>query len=173
MTKQAEKRLEAIQSLEELGSGFYLAMHDLEIRGAGEVLGEHQSGEIMEVGFDLYNRMLTSAVKALRRGETPDFESPLAATTEINLHAPALLPSTYVPDVAQRLGFYKELSSADSLEAIYQATEALADRYGKLPSAAERLIATHKLRIKCEAIGIRKIDSAETATVITLSLIHI
>lgn len=169
MTKQAEKRLEAIQSLEELGSGFYLAMHDLEIRGAGEVLGEHQSGEIMEVGFDLYNRMLTSAVKALRRGETPDFESPLAATTEINLHAPALLPSTYVPDVAQRLGFYKELSSADSLEAIYQATEALADRYGKLPSAAERLIATHKLRIKCEAIGIRKIDSAETATVITFT----
>lgn len=169
VTKQAAKRLEAIQTLEELGSGFYLAMHDLEIRGAGEVLGEHQSGEIMEVGFDLYNRMLTSAVKALRRGETPDFESPLAATTEINLHAPALLPNDYVPDVAQRLGFYKELSSADSLEAIYRATEALADRYGKLPSAAERLIATHKLRIKCEELGIRKIDSSETSTVITFT----
>lgn len=167
ITKQAAKRLEAIQSLEELGSGFYLAMHDLEIRGAGEVLGENQSGEIMEVGFDLYNRMLTSAVKALRRGETPDFESPLAATTEINLHAPALLPNDYVPDVAQRLGFYKEFSSAESLEAIYAATEALADRYGKLPAAAERLIAVHKLRIRCEAIGIRKIDASAQGTSIT------
>ncbi len=165
-TPQAVKRLEAIQSLEELGSGFYLAMHDLEIRGAGEVLGEHQSGEIMEVGYDLYNRMLTTAVRALKRGESPNFESPLAATTEINLHTAALLPNDYVPDVSQRLGFYKELSSADTIEAIYSATEALADRYGKLPAAAERLIAVHKLRIRCEALGIRKIDCAEGATTI-------
>lgn len=168
-TKQAQKRLEAIQSLEELGSGFYLAMHDLEIRGAGAVLGEAQSGEITEVGFDLYNRMLMNAVRALKRGETPDFESPLVATTEINLHAPALLPQDYIADVSQRLGFYKELSSATTLDELTQVTEALADRYGKLPSAAERLIQTHKLRLKCEAVGIRKIDSAESATVITFT----
>lgn len=133
ITKQAAKRLEAIQALEDLGSGFHLAMHDLEIRGAGEVLGEHQSGEIAEVGFDLYNRMLQKAVKALKRGETPDFESPLASTTDINLHAPALLPSDYVPDVSSRLGFYKELASAAEVYDIEKTTEALADRYGKLP----------------------------------------
>ena len=106
-TKDAQKRLDAIQSLEELGSGFYLAMHDLEIRGAGEVLGEHQSGEIAEVGYEIYNRMLMQAVKALRRGETPDLERPLGTTADINIHAPALLPSAYVADVSQRLAFYK------------------------------------------------------------------
>lgn len=165
VTKQAAKRLEAIQALEDLGSGFHLAMHDLEIRGAGEVLGEHQSGEIAEVGFDLYNRMLQKAVKALRRGEIPDFESPLASTTDINLHAPALLPSDYVPDVSTRLGFYKELASAPDVFAIEKTTEALADRYGKLPDAAKRLADLHKLRLRCEALGVKKIDSADTATV--------
>ncbi len=169
MTKQAQKRLEAIQSLEELGSGFYLAMHDLEIRGAGEVLGEHQSGEIAEVGFDLYNRMLTSAVKALKRGELPDVEGPLVTTTEITLHAPALLPSTYVPDVSQRLGFYKEFSSATSVEDIIKTTEALADRYGKLPEPAQLLSQIHRLRIRCEKIGIKKIDSADNAMVVTFT----
>lgn len=169
MTKQARQRLEAIQSLEELGSGFYLAMHDLEIRGAGEVLGEHQSGEIAEVGFDLYNRMLTNAVRSLKRGESPDFSGPLIATTEITLHAPALLPSAYVPDVSQRLGFYKELSSATCIEDIIRTTEALADRYGKLPEAAARLTQVHRLRLRCEAIGIRKIDCADTATVISFT----
>ena len=93
ITKNAEKRLEALQNLEDLGSGFYLAMHDLEIRGAGEVLGERQSGEIANVGFDLYNQMLKEAVRALKRGETPDVEHPFASVAEINLHAPALLPS--------------------------------------------------------------------------------
>lgn len=166
ITKQAAKRLEAIQALEDLGSGFHLAMHDLEIRGAGEVLGEHQSGEIAEVGFDLYNRMLQKAVKALKRGETPDFESPLASTTDINLHAPALLPSDYVPDVSSRLGFYKELASAAEVYDIEKTTEALADRYGKLPDAAKRLADVHKLRLRCEALGVRKIDAAETATII-------
>ncbi|HJD07853.1 MAG TPA: DEAD/DEAH box helicase, partial [Candidatus Sutterella merdavium] len=166
ITKQAAKRLEAIQALEDLGSGFHLAMHDLEIRGAGEVLGEHQSGEIAEVGFDLYNRMLQKAVKALKRGETPDFESPLASTTDINLHAPALLPSDYVPDVSSRLGFYKELASAAEVYDIEKTTEALADRYGKLPDAAKRLADVHKLRLRCEALGVRKIDAADSATII-------
>ena len=112
LTKNAEKRLEAIQNLEELGSGFYLAMHDLEIRGAGEVLGENQSGNMQEVGFDLYTQMLNAAVRALRSGREPDLLAPLAAVTEINLHVPALLPSDYVNDVHQRLSMYKKLASA-------------------------------------------------------------
>ena len=168
-TKDAQKRLEAIQSMEELGSGFYLAMHDLEIRGAGEVLGEHQSGEIAEVGFEIYNRMLMNAVKALKRGESIDPEAPLATTTEINLHAPALLPSSYVPDVARRLAVYKELASAEHRAEIESITEDLVDRYGKMPDAAARLAAIHNLRLKCEKAGIRKIDAGSSATVITFS----
>ena len=168
-TKDAQKRLEAIQSMEELGSGFYLAMHDLEIRGAGEVLGEHQSGEIAEVGFEIYNRMLMNAAKALKRGESIDPEAPLATTTEINLHAPALLPSSYVPDVARRLAVYKELASAEHRAEIESITEDLVDRYGKMPDAAARLAAIHNLRLKCEKAGIRKIDAGSSATVITFS----
>ena len=129
-TKDAQKRLDAIQALEDLGSGFYLAMHDLEIRGAGEVLGEHQSGEIAEVGYDLYNRMLMQAVKALKRGETPQAGDPLQLSTDINLHAPALLPSAYVPDVSQRLAFYKAFASAEDRAALEKSTEALVDCYG-------------------------------------------
>ena len=166
-TKDAQRRLDAIQALGDLGSGFYLAMHDLEIRGAGEVLGEHQSGEIAEVGFELYNRMLQQAVKALRRGEQTSIEAPLALTTDINLHAPALLPSDYVPDVAQRLATYKAFASAEDRTALERAVEALVDCYGRLPDAARRLIEIHKLRLRCEALGIRRIDAAQTALVIT------
>lgn len=168
-TKDAQKRLEAIQSLEELGSGFYLAMHDLEIRGAGEVLGEHQSGEIAEVGFEIYNRMLLNAVRALKRGEAIDPEAPLATTTEINLHAPALLPSAYVPDVGRRLAFYKELASAADRAAIERTVEALVDCYGKMPDAAKRLAAVHTLRLTCEKLGIRRIDAGPSATIITFT----
>ena len=114
LTKNAEKRLEAIQNLEELGSGFYLAMHDLEIRGAGEVLGESQSGNMQEVGFDLYTQMLNAAVRALRSGREPDLLAPLRVVTEINLHVPALLPTDYVNDVHQRLSMYKRLASAET-----------------------------------------------------------
>src|SRR5918912_68418 len=106
LTKQAAQRLEAIQQMEELGSGFYLAMHDLEIRGAGEVLGENQSGNMMEVGFQLYNDMLAEAVRSLKAGREPDLLAPLSVTTEINLHAPALLPDDYCGDVHLRLSFY-------------------------------------------------------------------
>ena len=167
-TKDAQKRLDAIQALEDLGSGFYLAMHDLEIRGAGEVLGEHQSGEIAEVGYDLYNRMLMQAVKTLKRGETPQAGDPLQLSTDINLHAPALLPSAYVPDVSQRLAFYKAFASAEDRAALEKSTEALVDCYGKLPDAARRLI-VHKLRLKCEAIGIRRIDAAPAAIIIAFT----
>jgi len=160
ITKNAEKRLEAIQNLEELGSGFYLAMHDMEIRGAGEVLGDSQSGNLQEVGFDLYSQMLNVAVRSLRSGREPDLLQPLAATTEINLHVPALLPSDYVPDVHQRLSLYKKLATSTHLDAIIGLQEELADRFGRLPPPARALIDTHRLRLDAERLGIRRIDAA-------------
>ena len=169
ITKNAEKRLEALQNLEDLGSGFYLAMHDLEIRGAGEVLGERQSGEIANVGFDLYNQMLKEAVRALKRGETPDVEHPFASVAEINLHAPALLPSDYVPDVNQRLGFYKELAAAETPDAIDAVVENLADRYGEIPFQAKTLIDEHRIRLLCEKLGIRKVDASEKVIYLTVA----
>src|SRR5687768_4713287 len=128
---QAKKRLDAIQSMEELGSGFYLAMHDLEIRGAGEMLGENQSGNMQEVGFQLYNDMLAAAVRALKAGREPDLLSPLAATTEINLHAPALLPDVYCGDVHARLNLYKRLAMAEKPEQLDTLLEEITDRFGK------------------------------------------
>ncbi|HZW74567.1 MAG TPA: transcription-repair coupling factor, partial [Caldimonas sp.] len=118
LSKAAAQRLEAIQQMEELGSGFYLAMHDLEIRGAGEVLGENQSGNMLEVGFQLYNDMLAEAVRALKNGREPDLLAPLSVTTEINLHAPALLPDAYCGDVHTRLSLYKRLAMASKGEQI-------------------------------------------------------
>ena len=169
ITKNAEKRLDALQNLEELGAGFYLAMHDLEIRGAGEMLGERQSGEIANVGFDLYNQMLRGAVRAMQRGETPDIEHPFASVSEINLHAPALLPQDYVPDVNQRLSFYKELAAASDAESLEAALEGVIDRYGQPPEAARTLFAVHRLRIRCEALGISKIDASPAQILITVS----
>jgi transcription-repair coupling factor (superfamily II helicase) len=166
LTKNAEKRLEAIQNLEELGSGFYLAMHDLEIRGAGEVLGENQSGNMQEVGFDLYTQMLNAAVRALRSGREPDLLAPLAAVTEINLHVPALLPPDYVNDVHQRLSMYKKLASCDDQDDLLRLQEEIVDRYGKLPDAGKALIETHRLRLVAEPLGVRKIDASGEAIVI-------
>jgi len=167
LTKNAEKRLEAVQNLEELGSGFYLAMHDLEIRGAGEVLGESQSGNMQEVGFDLYTQMLNAAVRALRAGREPDLLAPLAAVTEINLHAPALLPPDYVDDVHQRLSLYKKLASCEADDALQSLQEELIDRYGRLPEAARALIETHRLRLAAEKLGVRKIDASGEVIVLT------
>jgi transcription-repair coupling factor (superfamily II helicase) len=130
LTKQAALRLDAIQQMEELGSGFYLAMHDLEIRGAGEVLGENQSGNILEIGFQLYNEMLAEAVRSLKAGKEPDLLAPLSVTTDINLHAPALLPSDYCGDVHLRLSFYKKLASAkttEQIDALLEELDVLAD----------------------------------------------
>ena len=118
LTRQAAQRLDAIQQMEELGSGFYLAMHDLEIRGAGEVLGENQSGNMLEVGFQLYNEMLSEAVRSLKAGQEPDLLAPLSVTTDINLHAPALLPNDYCGDVHLRLSFYKKLATAKNTDQI-------------------------------------------------------
>jgi len=160
LTRSAEKRLEAIQSLEELGSGFYLAMHDLEIRGAGEVLGESQSGNLQEVGFDLYTQMLNAAVRSLRNGREPELLQPLAAVTEINLHTPALLPADYVADVQQRLSLYKKLASCQDEDSLVALREELIDRFGRLPPAARALLETHRLRLAAERLGVRKIDAS-------------
>ncbi|WP_019141105.1 transcription-repair coupling factor [Noviherbaspirillum massiliense] len=164
LSKQAQRRLEAIQQMEELGSGFYLAMHDLEIRGAGEVLGENQSGEMLEVGFQLYSDMLNEAVRALKNGKEPDLAAPLSSTTEINLHVPALLPNDYCGDVHERLSLYKRLANCETQEAIDDLQEELVDRFGKMPDAVRALIETHRLRIAAKPVGIVKIDAhAEAA----------
>ena len=162
LTKQAAQRLEAIQNMEELGSGFYLAMHDLEIRGAGEVLGENQSGNMMEVGFQLYNDMLSQAVRELKAGREPDLLSPLSATTEINLHAPALLPDAYCGDVHVRLSLYKRLATAEKSEQIDAMLEEITDRFGKLPAQGQTLFDTHRLRVLAKPYGVLKIDAAPT-----------
>jgi transcription-repair coupling factor (superfamily II helicase) len=159
MTKLAQRRLDAIQQMEELGSGFYLAMHDLEIRGAGEVLGDSQSGEMQEIGFQLYSEMLNEAVRAMKNGEEPDTAAPLATTTEINLHVPALLPNDYCGDVHERLSLYKRLANCEASDKIDDLQEELIDRFGKLPDAAKALIETHRLRIAAKPAGIIKIDA--------------
>ena len=160
LTKQALQRLDAIQAMEELGSGFYLAMHDLEIRGAGEMLGENQSGNMMEVGFQLYNDMLAEAVRSLKAGREPDLLSPFAATTEINLHAPALLPDAYCGDVQVRLSLYKRLATAEKNEQIDAMLEEITDRFGKLPTQGQTLFDTHRLRVLAKPYGVSKIDAS-------------
>jgi len=166
ITSNAKKRLEAIQAMEELGSGFYLAMHDLEIRGTGEVLGDSQSGNIQEVGFSMYTEMLNEAVRALKAGEEPDLDAPFNSACEVNLHAPALLPSDYCADVHARLAVYKRLSHADDEDELIRIQEELIDRFGKLPEAATTLLATHRLRLGAVALGIVKIDASESQALI-------
>ncbi len=167
LTKQAAQRLEAIQQMEELGSGFYLAMHDLEIRGAGEVLGENQSGNMMEVGFQLYNDMLGEAVRSLKAGREPDLLSPLSAATEINLHAPALLPDSYCGDVHTRLSLYKRLATAEKPEQIDAMLEEITDRFGKLPPQGQTLFDVHRLRVLAKPYGVVKVDAAPKLMVIS------
>ena len=167
LTKQAAQRLEAIQQMEELGSGFYLAMHDLEIRGAGEVLGDNQSGNMMEVGFQLYNDMLAEAVRSLKAGHEPDLLSPLSAATEINLHAPALLPDAYCGDVHTRLSLYKRLASAHKADQIDAMLEEITDRFGKLPPQGQTLFDVHRLRVLAKPYGVTKIDAGEKLMVIS------
>ena len=156
---QAKKRLEAIQMMEELGAGFYLAMHDLEIRGAGEVLGESQSGEIQEVGFDLYTRMLERAVRALKKGKAIDLDQPLDIGTEIKLHAPALLPQDYCSDVNERLTLYKRLANCEDAEQLERMHEELIDRFGLPPEPAQALLEVHALRILCKPVGVARLDA--------------
>ncbi len=157
----AQKRLEAITMMEELGSGFYLAMHDLEIRGAGEVLGENQSGDIQQVGFSLYTEMLKRAVKDLQAGREPDLSQPLEVVSEINLHTPALLPSDYCSDVQERLTLYKRLANCEAEDEIRDIQEKLIDRFGELPPQAQALLETHRLRIFVKPFDVQKLDASD------------
>jgi len=163
LNKNAVKRLEAIQTMEELGSGFYLAMHDLEIRGAGEILGEEQSGEMQEVGFSLYARMLERAVRKLKAGKAPEIESDFDLSTEVNLHVPALLPATYCSDVHERLSLYKRLADAETIDALDALREELVDRFGPLPEPARALAECHAVRIAARPLGVARIDVTHEA----------
>ncbi|WP_038369691.1 transcription-repair coupling factor [Brackiella oedipodis] len=162
ISSNARKRLEAIQSMEELGSGFYLAMHDLEIRGTGEILGESQSGNIHEVGFSLYTDMLNQAIRALKKGQEPDYESPFEHGCEVKLHSSALLPNDYCPDINVRLSFYKRLSHVQDNADIMAIQEEMIDRLGTLPEPAKLLLASHKIRLQAEQFDINVVDISET-----------
>ena len=169
ITSNARKRLEAIQSMEELGSGFYLAMHDLEIRGTGEILGEAQSGNIQEIGFSLYTEMLNKAIRALKDGKEPDYESPFDQSCEVRLHASALLPSDYCPDVNARLSIYKRLSHAASLDELRDIQEEMIDRFGSLVPEAKNLLSTHRLRILAEPYTISVVDIGDDKAILTFN----
>ena len=162
MTADAVKRLEAIDSLEDLGAGFTLATHDLEIRGAGELLGDEQSGQIQEIGFSLYTELLARAVDSLRAGREPDLEAPLDAGVDINLHVAALLPDDYVPDVHLRLMLYKRISGTRTAEDLRELQVELIDRFGLLPDAAKNLMRIAALKQQAAVLGIEKIDAGES-----------
>ncbi|MDE2004021.1 MAG: DEAD/DEAH box helicase, partial [Betaproteobacteria bacterium] len=164
LSAQAKKRLEAIQMMEDLGSGFFLAMHDLEIRGAGEVLGDEQSGEMQQIGFQLYADMLKTAVAALRSGREPDLSQPLGVTTEINLHVAARLPQAYCSDVHERLVLYKRLASCESVAELDLLREELVDRFGPTPEPAQALVACHRLRLAARPLGVVKVDAGPERT---------
>ncbi|MDX1253123.1 MAG: transcription-repair coupling factor [Gammaproteobacteria bacterium] len=159
MTADAVKRLEAIESLEELGAGFTLATHDLEIRGAGELLGEEQSGQMQEVGFSLYTDLLERAVKALKSGKQPNLDQPLDTHAEIDLHIPALIPEDYLPDVHARLVMYKRIANAASDEELRELQVEMIDRFGLLPEQVKNLFQVTRLKLKARPLGIRKIEA--------------
>jgi len=164
MTADAVKRLEALESLEELGAGFTLATHDLEIRGAGELLGDEQSGQIHEIGFNLYMELLERAVSALKSGKQADLERPLDAGPEVELHLPALIPADYVPDVHLRLVLYKRIASTLVREEL---KAEMIDRFGPMPLFAETLFRVARLKLRAASLGIRKIDAGAAAGAIT------
>ena len=158
MTADAVKRLEAIEALEELGIGFTLATHDLEIRGAGEILGEGQSGHIQAIGFGLYMEFLGRAVAALKSGRQPELDRPLDHGVEIDLHAPALIPAEFLPDVQLRLIMYKRIASAGTDAELWELREEMIDRFGLLPDAARTLFEISRLKLRAGPLGVRKID---------------
>ncbi|HVF35659.1 MAG TPA: TRCF domain-containing protein, partial [Candidatus Saccharimonadia bacterium] len=158
ITADAKKRLDAIESLDELGAGFTLATHDLEIRGAGELLGEEQSGQIQEVGFSLYTDLLERAVRALKEGRIPDLDASERAHTEVELHVPSLIPDDYLGDVHTRLVLYKRIASAPDDEALLELQAEMVDRFGILPDPTKNLFAAAMLRLRAAALGIRKLE---------------
>jgi len=159
MTPDAEKRLEAIANAQDLGAGFVLATHDLEIRGAGELLGDGQSGQIQAVGFTLYMEMLERAVKAIQKGEQPNLDQPLGGGPEINLRIPALIPEDYLPDVHARLILYKRIANAADEDGLNELQVEMIDRFGLLPDPAKHLIRLTLLKLQAEKLGITKIDA--------------
>lgn len=172
ITKDAEKRLDAIAAADELGAGFTLAMQDLEIRGAGEILGEGQSGEMIQVGFTLYTEMLKQAVRDLKKGRQPDLDAPLGITTEIKLHSPALLPEDYCPDIHERLVLYKRLAVCETVQQINAIHEELVDRFGLSEQPVKTLIESHHLRLAAKELGIDAIDATSESVTVTFGKHH-
>ena len=159
MTKDAVKRLEAISEAEDLGAGFILATHDLEIRGAGELLGDDQTGNMQSIGFTLFMEMLDRAVKAIKDGKTPNLDKPLDSGTEVNLRLPALIPEAYLPDVHHRLVLYKRISNAESEDKLRELQVEMIDRFGLLPEPTKTLFRITGLKLRAENLGIKKVDA--------------
>ncbi|MFP6863368.1 transcription-repair coupling factor [Pseudomonas sp.] len=159
MTDDAQKRLEAISGAQDLGAGFLLATHDLEIRGAGELLGDGQSGQIQAVGFTLYMEMLERAVKSIRKGEQPNLDQPLGGGPEINLRVPALIPEDYLPDVHARLILYKRIANAADEDGLKELQVEMIDRFGLLPDPTKNLVRITLLKLQAEKLGIKKVDA--------------
>ncbi|WP_020210387.1 transcription-repair coupling factor [Gilvimarinus chinensis] len=160
MTNDAIKRLEAIASAEDLGAGFTLATHDMEIRGAGELLGDEQSGQIQTVGFSMYMDMLDRAVKALRSGKQPNIDAPLADNIDVNLRIPALIPDDYLPDVHTRLVLYKRIAGAETPEALRELQVEMIDRFGLLPEQTKNLLRVTEIKLDAEKLGIAKLEAS-------------
>lgn len=158
LTRDAKKRLEAIASMEDLGAGFSLATHDLEIRGAGELLGEDQSGQIEAIGFSLYSDLLNRAVEALKSGHEPDLDEPLAMSSDIDLHTSALIPDDYLPDIHQRLVLYKRIAQADNEQGLYDLEVEMIDRFGLMPEPLKHLFTAARLRLLARGMGIRRLE---------------
>jgi transcription-repair coupling factor (superfamily II helicase) len=159
ITPDAEKRLEAIANTQDLGAGFVLATNDLEIRGAGELLGEGQSGQIQAVGFTLYMEMLERAVKSIRKGEQPNLDQPLGGGPEVNLRVPGLIPEDYLPDVHARLMLYKRIANAADEDGLKDLQVEMIDRFGLLPEPTKNLVRMTSLKLKAEQLGIKKVDA--------------
>lgn len=162
----AKKRLRAVERANTLGAGFMLASEDLEIRGAGEILGKQQSGNMQAIGFSLYMDMLERATKAIKAGKEPDLNTPLSLTSDINLHCSALIPEDYVNDVPQRLLFYKRISNAEDKDTLTDIRTEMIDRFGSLPDQTKQLFAIHQLRVKAEPLAIYKIDATANSVVL-------
>ncbi|SEL86642.1 transcription-repair coupling factor [Pseudoxanthomonas sp. GM95] len=161
LTDDARRRLEAISSMDELGAGFMLSTHDLEIRGAGELLGEDQSGQMAEIGFSLYTELLDRAVRSIRKGQLPDVDAGESRGAEIGLHVPALIPEDYLPDVHTRLTLYKRISSAPDVHELRELQVEMIDRFGLLPDPVKYLFATAELKLTADELGIRKLELGE------------
>jgi transcription-repair coupling factor (superfamily II helicase) len=159
MSADALKRIDAIGAADTLGAGFVLASHDLEIRGAGELLGDEQSGHIQTIGFSLYSEMLEHTVKLMKQGKNPDLSKPIRSGTEINLHIPALITEDYLPDVHTRLIMYKRIANAGSKQELDGLKIEMIDRFGLLPEATKLLFEVTTLKLQAQALGISKVEA--------------